>query len=353
MVKVTNIFGDSYSGQAGKAGVFAHWKGRQYRRKYVVPSNPNTAKQQSIRTSFTNAVDKWHGFLSSQRRCYGYMATGLTMSGFNLLVSRWQKMTSGERSSYLNPYMGMKQIGSNALTAITQIDTIDSQAEYSTEEKPLGLGQTVFTKADSLIDPNAIVEVNRGRVNIPENSFTKADSLIDPNAIVEVNRGRVNIPENRTGALTISYESLGRTITDEALKTDPVAADVLYTEYWPIDYKTVTLSLAAVEVDAIEVDVVAGKFYFTDTLPTGTTGKIDCKDYTKIDGAKLELRKVDTNFVTWRDYSDANGIIVIAQTSEDGNRDSKVQMSGYQPEINANLSALSAAKDEYIQLIAT
>ena len=326
MVKVTNIFGDSYSGQAGKAGVFAHWKGRQYRRKYVVPSNPNTAKQQSIRTSFTNAVDKWHGFLSSQRRCYGYMATGLTMSGFNLLVSRWQKMTSTERSAYVNPYMGMKQIGSNALTAITQIDTVDSQAEYSTEEKPLGLGET---------------------------EFTKGTSGIDPNAIVEVNRGRVNIPENRTGALTISYESLGRTITDEALKTDPVAADVLYTEYWPIDYKTVTLKLATVEVDAIEVDVVAGKFYFTDTLPTDTTGKIDCKDYTKIDGAKLELRKVDTNFVTWRDYSDANGIIVLAQTSEDGNRDSKVQMSGYQPEINANLSALSAAKDEYIQLIAT
>ena len=326
MVKVTNIFGDSYSGQAGKAGVFAHWKGRQYRRKYVVPSNPNTAKQQSIRTSFTNAVDKWHAYLSVQRRAYGYMATGLTMSGFNLLVSRWQKMTSAERSAYVNPYMGMKQIGSNALTAITQIDTVISQAEYSTEEKPLGLGQT---------------------------EYTKGTTGIDPNAIVEVNRGRVNIPENRTGALTISYESLGRTITDEALKTDPVAADVLYTEYWPIDYKTVTLKLAAVEVDAIEVDVVAGKFYFTDTLPTDTTGKIDCKDYTKIDGAKLELRKVDTNFVTWRDYSDANGIIVLAQTSEDGNRDSKVQMSGYQPEINANLSALSAAKDEYIQLIAT
>ena len=326
MVKVTNIFGDVYSGQAGKAGVFAHWKGRQYRRKYVVPSNPNTTKQQSIRTSFSNAVDKWHDFLSAQRKTYGYMATGLTMSGFNLLVSRWQKMSPAERAAYVNPYLGMKQIGSDDLTAITQIDTVENQAEYSTEEKPLGLGQTVFTKASSGIDPNAFIEVNRGRVNIPE---------------------------NRTGALTISYESLGRVITDEALKTDPVADDILYTKYWPIDYKTVTLKLATVEVDAIEIDIVAGKFYFTDTLPTGTTGKIDCKDYTQIDGAKLELRKVDTNFVTWRDYSDANGLIKLAQTSEDGNRDSKVEMSGYQPEINANLSALSAAKDEYIKLVAT
>jgi hypothetical protein len=326
MVKVTNIFGDSYSGQAGKAGVFAHWKGIQYRRKYVVPSNPNTVKQQSIRTSFSNAVDKWHAFLSAQRKAYAYMATGLTMSGFNLEVSRWQKMSAAERSTYVNPYLGMKQIGSDDLTAITQIDTVQDQAEYSTEEKPLGLGQTTYTKGTSGVDPNAIVEVNRGRVNIPE---------------------------NRTGALTISYESLGRVITDEALKTDPLADDILYTEYWPIDYKTVTLKLAAVEVDAIEVDIVAGKFWFTDTLPGDTSGDIDSKDYTKIDGAKLELRKVDTNFVTWRDYTDANGLIVLAQTSEDGNRDSRVEMSGYQPEINANLSALNAAKDEYIKLVAT
>lgn len=325
MVKVTNIFGDEYSGQAGKAAVFAKWKGRQYRRKYVIPSNPNTAMQQGVRASFTNAVDLWHTFLSLQRLAYGYMATGLTMSGFNLLVSRWQKMTAAERSAYVNPYMGFKQIGSNDLTAITQIPTVASQAEYTTEEVPLGLGQTAFTKGTSGVDPNAIVEINRGRVNIPE---------------------------NRTGALTISYTAQGRTITDEALKTDPQAGDVLYTKYWPIDYKSVTVKLAGTEVDAIEVDIVNGKFYFTDTLPGDTSGAIDSKDYTPISSVKLETKKVDTSFVTWRAYSDDDGIVEVAQTSEDGNRDARFEKTGYQPKISANITAQDGAKDEYVKLTA-
>ncbi|GAI00952.1 unnamed protein product [marine sediment metagenome] len=54
MVKIINIFGDVYSGQAGKAGVFAKWKGRQYRRKYVIPANPKTTMQIAVRNSFTN-----------------------------------------------------------------------------------------------------------------------------------------------------------------------------------------------------------------------------------------------------------------------------------------------------------
>ncbi|GAI60341.1 unnamed protein product [marine sediment metagenome] len=49
MVKIINIFGDVYSGQAGKAGVFAKWKGRQYRRKYVIPANPKTTMQLLVR----------------------------------------------------------------------------------------------------------------------------------------------------------------------------------------------------------------------------------------------------------------------------------------------------------------
>lgn len=324
MVKISNIFGDTYSGQAGKAGVFANWKGRPYRRKYVIPSNPNTTMQQNVRTSFENAVDKWHVFLSLQRAAYGYMSTGLVMSGFNLLVSRWQKMTAAQRAAYVAPYMGMKQIGSTDLTTITDIPTVLNQAEYTTAEKPLGLGQTTYTKGTSGVDPWAIVDINRGRVNIPE---------------------------NRTGALKISYTSLGRTIVKEALKTNPVAGDVLYTKYWPIDYKSVEIYDTDTIKDGIEVDITAGKFYMTNTLPGDTSGVIDSMKYTPLEVAKLETRKVDTNFITWRGYTNVNGILTNAQTSEDGNRDTRVELSGYQPIIKANVSALDAAKDEYVKLV--
>ena len=325
MVKITNIFGDVYSGQAGKAGVFASWKGRQYRRKYVIPSNPNTVMQQAVRTSFTNAVDKWHGFLSLMRLAYGYMATGLTMSGFNLLVSRWQKMSTAERAAYVEPYIGMKQIGSTNPTSITQISEENGVAEYTADGTPLILGQSAYTGNGSNVVPVAFIEVNRGRVNV-------IASITAPK---------------------ISYTSLGRTITAEVLSAGAVEnGDVLYTEYWPIDYKSVEIYDAAVEKDGIEVDIETGKFYYTNTLPSGILGDIDSKKYTALETVKLETRKVDTNFITWRGYSDVNGILKSAQTSEDGNRDFRVELSGYQPSILANMSALDAAKDEYIKLLA-
>jgi len=62
MVKIINIFGDQYSGQAGKAGVFAKWKGRQYRRAYVIPANPKSPMQQIIRLFIPShrAGAKWY-----------------------------------------------------------------------------------------------------------------------------------------------------------------------------------------------------------------------------------------------------------------------------------------------------
>ena len=327
MVKVTNMFGDEYSGKVGNAGVFAKWKGRQYRRKYVVPSNPNTVQQQTVRGSFTNAVDLWHDFLSLQRSAYGYMATGLTMSGFNLLVSRWQKMTPGERAAYVEPYMGMIQVGSTDPTAITQISTVGSQAEYTTEEVPLVLGTTVYTPATSGVDLYATVEINRGRVNV-----TKT-----------LSGGK---------HLKIDYTAQGRTITGEDLATDPQSGDVLYTLYWPIDYKSVELYEDTTAKDGLEVDIVNGKFYFTKTAPGDTSGDIDADKYTAIENAKLETRKVDTNFITWRGYTDEDGILLSSQTSEDGTRDVALSASSYQSKITANVSAEDACEDQYVKLTA-
>lgn len=49
------------SGAIAKTQVYASWKGRQYARRYVVPSNPNTVDQQDTRNTFKwlNAVWKY------------------------------------------------------------------------------------------------------------------------------------------------------------------------------------------------------------------------------------------------------------------------------------------------------
>ncbi|GAI48459.1 unnamed protein product, partial [marine sediment metagenome] len=112
MVKIINIFGDVYSGQAGKAGVFAKWKGRQYRRKYVIPANPKTTMQKVVRGYFSNAIATWHTYHSIQRLVYSYLATGLVMSGMNLLVKRWQLAATKLLTLPLVPQEGIKQIAS-------------------------------------------------------------------------------------------------------------------------------------------------------------------------------------------------------------------------------------------------
>ena len=41
------------AGQVGQAAVFSKWKGRQYVRRYVVPSNPQSADQVETRSTFS------------------------------------------------------------------------------------------------------------------------------------------------------------------------------------------------------------------------------------------------------------------------------------------------------------
>ncbi|GAI39962.1 unnamed protein product [marine sediment metagenome] len=106
MVKIKNIFGDEYSGAAGKAGVFAKWKGRQYRRKYVIPANPNTTMQKTVRGHFSSAVALWHTWPSLKKRAYSYLCSGLVMSGFNLLVKRYQLWKLVGKPEVLDPIHG-------------------------------------------------------------------------------------------------------------------------------------------------------------------------------------------------------------------------------------------------------
>ncbi|GAI78179.1 unnamed protein product, partial [marine sediment metagenome] len=158
MVKITNIFGDVYSGQAGKAGVFAKWKGRQYRRKYVIPANPKTVMQTRIRDYFTNAVTFWHSLRSLQRLCFSYLATGLVMSGFNLLVSRWQKAATTGATLPVDPLQGIKQIASADDDTSTDCP-VTATNPFPLTDSPVKIGSLTFTPADTDKDQAAYIDI--------------------------------------------------------------------------------------------------------------------------------------------------------------------------------------------------
>jgi uncharacterized protein with NRDE domain len=87
------LFSLDARGQLGKALVYAIWKGLNYARKYVIPANPNTAAQQTIRGYFTTAVaaygaedqatkDAWDAAIKKKNK---------VMTGFNFYVGLYVK----------------------------------------------------------------------------------------------------------------------------------------------------------------------------------------------------------------------------------------------------------------------
>jgi len=355
MVKIINIFGDVYSGQAGKAGVFAKWKGRQYRRKYVIPANPKTTMQQTVRGYFTNAIAAWHTYHSVQRLVYSYLATGLVMSGMNLLVKRWQLAATKLLTLPLDPKEGIKQIAS--ASSQNNDETVPSTANPTTlTAKPVSIGSLVDGTTWTSPVQDALVDIEMGDIRIPLDIAN-----VDGQKAVEATIGDGD-------QLVISYTSGGRTITREVLDTSTGGANkfaaratigvALRTAYYPVDFKSVVLEvydLSATtyfQLESEEIDNINGKAYLDMTTLYGATDQHSYLSFTPVEGAKLEVMKVDTSFITWRKYSDANGHIPIAQTIEDETYDYNLSAGLYVSVLRAAQSAVLATKHELHVLVA-
>lgn len=96
MAKVTApLFGFGAGGALADSIVFARWKGIDYARKYVVPSNPNTAAQSTQRGYMTAAVAAWHtvgadALEAADKSAWNRYAGVLgPMSGFNAFTKEW------------------------------------------------------------------------------------------------------------------------------------------------------------------------------------------------------------------------------------------------------------------------
>jgi len=317
MVKVRNIFGDVYSGKVGKAGVFATWKGRQYRRSWVKPANPKTPAQQAVRNNFKNAVAEWQGFSIYQKTAYNNLATPYQISGFNLWVSRYQKAAASGGTLPSEPLEGIKQIGS----------------AYESKSDP-----TVAAAEQTLTGPIQIGSV----------SFSPGSTGVDLKAIVYLDRGMVVFPDAISGTVTIDYEAGGRKITGEVLAENPTAGSKAFTKYWPLNYKSVHVYVDGTEVDALEVYAASGKAYFTKTAPGDTSGTIDYVSYTPIANAKLEVYKAGTNTLVWRGYSDPDGFLPLAATSEDEPYDLMITAAGYTAVSRVSQTAADVTKEELI-----
>ena len=82
------------SGSLGGSVVFSKWKGRNYARVLVIPSNPKTAPQISVRAMMRGLSQDWTNLTAGNKATWATRAASMIVSPFNAYVSynldRWR-----------------------------------------------------------------------------------------------------------------------------------------------------------------------------------------------------------------------------------------------------------------------
>lgn len=84
------MFSVTASGTIADAITYSNWKGLPYVRSRVVPANPRTDSQTSVRLTLKAGVSIWQDVASvpvASRSSWDYYASGTGMSGFNRYAS--------------------------------------------------------------------------------------------------------------------------------------------------------------------------------------------------------------------------------------------------------------------------
>lgn len=87
MAKIT--LGSWLTDARNKVGtvVLSKWRGINYMRALVTPSNPNTPAQIDVRNSLARCVELWQGTQAIMKLGWKYVASGKPYSGYNQFVS--------------------------------------------------------------------------------------------------------------------------------------------------------------------------------------------------------------------------------------------------------------------------
>jgi len=87
------LFGFDASGKIGGSLVFSKWKGRPYVRRLVIPKNPKSPKQVSVRTMMKFTSQDWKNLSDVIQATWNTRADQLIISPFNAYTkvnqSRW------------------------------------------------------------------------------------------------------------------------------------------------------------------------------------------------------------------------------------------------------------------------
>ena len=107
MTRVTGpLFSLTASGTIGDIITYSRWKGLAYVRTRVIPANPQTASQTSIRNTLTAGVSVYRDATSmpqASKSSWDYYASGTGMSGFNRYIKEFIETNTQQVSPWTVP----------------------------------------------------------------------------------------------------------------------------------------------------------------------------------------------------------------------------------------------------------
>lgn len=106
MTRVTGpMFSLTASGTLGDVITYSNWKGLPYVRSRVIPANPQTSSQVSVRNTLTAGVSAWRlnaSVPAASRTSWDFYASGTGMSGFNRYIKLFIETNTQLKSPWTN-----------------------------------------------------------------------------------------------------------------------------------------------------------------------------------------------------------------------------------------------------------
>jgi len=135
--------------------VFSKWRGINYVRSRVTPSNPNTQAQQDVRNSLARCVDMWQGLTAVWKAGWAYVASGKSYSGYNRMCSENRAKEEAQNPITASPATDVTSL--DTFTAATGTATKEIDITFTPGTIPAGSKLQVFARETSLVADKTVV----------------------------------------------------------------------------------------------------------------------------------------------------------------------------------------------------
>ncbi len=135
--------------------VFSKWRGINYIRSRVVPSNPQTVAQVDVRNSLARCVDLWQGAQVTIMGAWNYVASGKPYSGFNRFVSENRVDEQSQIAIDASPTTDVVSV--TAFSAATGTATKEIDVTFTASPIPVGQKLQVFARKTSIDSEKTVI----------------------------------------------------------------------------------------------------------------------------------------------------------------------------------------------------